>query len=114
MKMKNVTIRLLGVGNSIFQPEVVIYDEFGSLVYSGYAYNGMGQVMLCCNRCYRVIAKYCCAQTVAVIYIGKNDIYGINMNTCCQNDENLVTFTLSDANYSNLPIEKGEVILWQR
>lgn len=112
--MKNVTIRLLGVGNSIFQPEVVIYDGSGCIVYSGCAYNGMVQVMLCCDRCYKVIARCCLAQTAAVIYIGKNDIYGINMNTCCQNDENLVTFTLSDANYSNLPIEKGEVILWQR
>ena len=112
--MKHVTIKLLGVGNFLYQPEVCIYDEYGSLAYSGYAYNGMVQVSLCCNRCYRIIAKCCLAQTTAVIYIGRNDIYGINMNTCCQNEENIITFTLSDANYSNLPIEKGEVILWQR
>ena len=112
--MKNVTIRLLGVGNSLYQPEVYIYDESGSLVYSGYACNGMVQVMLCCNKCYKVVAKSCLAQGIAIIYIGKPTVYSINLNCCCQIGRRIITFLLSDENYSNLPIEKGQVILWQR
>ena len=114
MKMKNVTIRLLGVGNSIFQPEVVIYDDSGCIVYSGCAYNGMVHVMLCCNKCYKVVVKSCLAQCITIIYIGKPTVYSINLNSCCQINRRIITFLLSDENYSNLPIEKGQVILWQR
>ena len=113
--MRNVNIRILGTGiNNICQACVSIYNSCGDLVYEG----------LTCNGCISVNLKMYVGYIIIIkSYTGiRRDVFYVDACTGCyafstyeqnRQEENEVTFLLTDLNYENLPIEKGEIILWQ-
>ena len=112
---KNITINFLGSGyNNKFQPYITIYDNCNNCVFKGYTYNGRVNICLDNNH-YYFIKAYLNSQMInKIIYINKySNIYTLVFDSITIRN-NIITFILTDRNYLNLPIENGEVILWQR
>lgn len=111
--MKGIKLKFIGLGcGNYLQANVKIYDSDCNLIYDDRTYNGQISILLNVDQCYKVIA-YCCYGYINVwFYVDKNrDCYKFCFNTV---EDNSITFLLTDYYYSNLPIEKGEIILWQR
>ena len=115
----SVELIFLGLGcNNYYQANIEIYDG-NCLVLNKKTYNGRLKVYLKCNKKYRIITSnglntinnnlYIIPNIRKYYYVFSN-MYYINSSQ----SSNKITFLLSDANYINLPIEKGEMILWQK
>ena len=93
---------------SIFNYKIKIYDEFGNLIECGYTWNNT--YIFNNKRCslYRleVFSRYLYPYIVKLYFIPTSNIY-IYFNN------NSSTFYLTDKNYIGLPIERGELRLWQ-
>ena len=107
----NVCFKFYGLGyDNYYQACVYIYDSFNNLVYSGQTYNGKLEVCLKANARYKVVAtffgevlvRYICGNLCSYIFIFNHAIL--------QNQS--ITFILTDYFY-NLPIGRGELLLWQ-
>jgi len=112
--MKEVTLKFIGTGyKDIYQANIKIYDMNNKLIYDCYTYNGYINIYLkeCCY--YKVNATLNDEILNGAIYINK-DMYTFIFNRSYISNSTITTFILTDYNYNNLPIEKGELILWQR
>ena len=104
-----IGIKFLGVIDDI---DIFIYDN-DILIYSGQTSYGYTSVILRPNRMYKLKAfmpcegmeTYFCVNHIGVYYFIFPSLYVYN---------NSVTFFLTDAFYPNLPIERGEITLWQK
>ena len=113
--MKKVKLIFKNVGlkknNQVY---VKIYDNRCNLVYEGYTFDGEIDISLRKDRAYNMIAKFYNNSIVTVFYVGNGfNKYIFNFNYI-NNENNNVTFLLTDFYYTNLPIERGDIILWQR
>jgi len=112
--MKKI-LRFLGTGyNKYYQAHVKIYDN-NYLVYSGYTYNGI----IKCNLkrgCYYMEAKtnYGLISKKIIIVDNINEYTFVFNYAIINNTNNIITFLLTDYNYANLPIKKGDIYLWQK
>ena len=89
-----------------------IYDLCGNLLYNGKTYNGKITFCLKNNCLYKIYAILNGKRLRNVFYVNDwNDIYVFSFKRTLIRT---IIFRLRDANYSNLPIKKGEIILWQR
>lgn len=114
--MKEIKLKFygLGIGNN-YQADIKIYDNYGNLVYDGQTYNGC--LIICLEECkrYKLIANSCGDIINVCFYVYNNDIYNFFFNRSYINrNSNSITLILTDYYYKNLPIEEGELILWQR
>lgn len=110
MKVKLIFLGL-GIKNN-YQANILIYDSFGNLIYSGQTYNGMLNICLNKNGLYRLKAYINNDEIDKYLYINNNKyIFCFNRSLLYLN--NSITLLLTDY-YYNLPIEKGELILWQK
>ena len=111
----NITLNFLGLGyNNINQADVLIYDEFNNLVYNKKTYNNKLNICLKKNKVYRVVAFSLNDRISTSIYINNNNYcFRFNRSIINENSDS-ITFLLTDYYYDNLPIERGEIILWQR
>ena len=111
----NITLNFLGLGyNNINQADVLIYDEFNNLVYNKKTYNNKLNICLKKNKVYRVVAFSLNDRISTTIYINNNNYcFRFNRSIINENSDS-ITFLLTDYYYDNLPIERGEIILWQR
>ena len=110
--MKNVKLKFYGLGyNEYFQATICIYDD-NKLIYDGQTYNGLLCICLGQNKKYKIIAKSLNEALIRYIYVDNIDNYYFFFNRSLINTMP-ITFTLKDY-YYNLPIERGELILWQR
>ena len=112
--MKNIHLKFLGLGyNSSFQAFVRIYDLEDNLIYEGMTYNNILSINLNMCNCYKIVASFLSETLIKYICIGSMDTYIFIFDHAIFNDDNSITFLLTDY-YYNLPIERGELILWQR
>lgn len=112
--MMEVIIKFFGLGyNSNYQASVVIYDDKNNIVYDGNTYNGKLKLYLKKKHIYKVIAKFMGDIINTNIYINTNNKLCFKFRNSTLED-NPITFLLTDYYYDNLPIERGEIILWQR
>ena len=113
--MKEILLKYIGAGyNNEYQLEINIYDLNNNLVYSGTTYNGSINVCLRTNQYYKVQANANNEILNSVIYVNcTRDIYTFVLTSSYMVINNITTFILKDYNY-NLPIEKGEIILWKK
>ena len=110
--IKNVIIRFLGPGvNDTYQAYVNVYDEYNNLIFKGYTYNSILEINLCFNKIYKIEAIFLNERIQKNIYIN-NNIYVIPFSTGFNISKS--SFLLTDYYYDNLPIERGEIILWQK
>lgn len=117
--MKNIKIRFLGVGyNEYCQPFVCVYDECNNLIYEGCAYNACISIDACVGSLYRVVAKTNNSRIFGAFYVNcRENLYTLAFPNAFyeaeEEEEEIVTFRLTDYYYESLPIERGEILLWQ-
>ena len=99
----------LGINNKN-QANILLYDEFNNLIYDGQTYNGI--LNICLKKgLYKLIANTCNERIEKYIYINNNKYVFYFKRSIINN--NSITLILTDY-YYNLPIEKGELIIWQK
>ena len=108
---KEIVLKFIGTGiESMYQACVYICDACGAPVYYGPTYDGSLTLCLRKNTVYKIYAK----NMVAVFYVSdEENVYTFSLINSFPNLKT-ITFQLTDANYSNLPIKKGEIILCQK
>lgn len=108
MKIK---LKFIGLGiNNNYQAKIKIYDNNNCLIIDDYTYNGQLVVNVKHNKVYRLEARFYNEVIITSIYSNKYE-YCYIFNHALYVPR--VTLSLIDY-YYNLPIEKGEIILWQR
>ena len=105
--------RGLGYGNN-YQAMVKVYDIVGNLITQGFTYDGMISFTLCENQEYKISA----------MFMGKiinKNFYVSNLYDCyifafphAIVMPKTVNFLLTDYYYDNLPIERGNILLWPK
>ena len=114
VRIKKIILNFIGTGlYNNYQACVSIYDKCNNLLYYKKTYNGKLVLELKENNTYTLIAKLNNEIINTSFYTNKTN-YIFIFNNSIINKSRTITFLLKDANYSNLPIEKGEIILWQK
>ena len=115
---KEITIIVNGAGYiDFYQPKITIYDINNNCFYDDYTYNGLLKIVLKSNNFYHVKINLFSETINGIIYVNNFDdkyIFSFNHALINNNASNIITFLLTDSNYAYLPIESGEVILWQK
>ena len=108
--MKKITLNFIGLGyNEHNQANVKIYDK-DNLIVNRKTYNNKLNVCFKTNKVYKLIAKSCRGIIYACFYVNEsNNCYTFTFCNCSTNRPRIITFLLTDSNYRNLPIEKGEI-----
>ncbi len=106
--MKKVIFKFIGLGfNNFHQAYIKVYDNNKNILYDTKTYNGKAMLCLKENESYLLIARVKNKVLKKVIFINKKTnrfIFSFY--------NRIITFLLRDE-YYNLPIKKGELILWQ-
>ena len=112
--MKEINLIFPGLGyKDVNQAIIYVYDKNDILILKEKTYNGRLSVCLNTNSIYKVNAISKGDEIKAVIYIKDENTYVIplkNSYVCGRT----ITFLLTDYNYTNLPIERGTIIIWQK
>lgn len=110
MNIQKVTLKFIGTGmKNEYQACVNIYDAYNDL-YHKKTYNGKLVLCLKENKAYKLVANSCIGRIVVSFYVDK---YHNSYTFILGQNQNMRTITLTDANYNNLPIERG-MIIWQK
>ena len=114
--MKNIMLKFLGAGyQNMYQGNIEVYDMSNRFICSGTTYNGNLSFQGRENTFYKVIANFGGDVLQQVFYVNSNHIYCFTLkNIVLSNKNRTIIFLLTDENYANLPIENGEIILWQK
>lgn len=107
--MQKIVFNILGVYSQFYQANVKIFHN-NKLIKEGFTCNGKITFCLEKNCGYKVIVTVCNKKVVRSIYTSIN-YFNININDNCNVRNRIITFLLTDLNYYNLPIEKGEIII---
>ena len=117
MKIK---FKFFGLGyDDKYQARVFIYDSLNNLIFDGQTYNGNLCVNLIYGRVYRIVAFSLNDRIDTYFYIDGNREYCLGFSYALVSNTvvpeiDTITFLLTDYYYSNLPIERGDLILWQK
>ena len=113
--MKKIKIKFIGLGlKDEYQAYVIVYDNCHNIIYNDYTYNGNITVKLNSNQSYKLIAtslEDCISTIFYVNYKICEYKFIFNRSIYEKNNDQTITFLLTDYNYNNLPIEKGELNL---
>ena len=106
MKIK-IILKFLGTGYyDYYQAYVKIYDSQNNLLYQGSSFNGI--IELCLKKgAYRIMVILGNQKIITTFYVNNHKKIIFNLNQTI--NDNLITFQLTDYNYRNLPIMKGEM-----
>ena len=105
-------LKFIGTGiNNNYQVNVKIYSG-NNLIFEGITYNGKIKVNLCENKVYRIEARFLSELTIINLYVSRKCKYVFALQHSFISNRT-ITFVLVDYNY-NLPIERGEIILWPK
>ena len=110
--MKKVKLKLYGLGmGNYLQADVKIYDSNCRLIYDGKTYDGEVSLYLEEDNCYKVFFYSLGRYINLWFYVScSRYCYSFSFNEINNN----IIFLLTDYYYDNLPIEKGDLILWQK
>ena len=115
--INSVELYFFGLGcNDLYQANIKIYDG-KHLIVNKKTYNGKVIVCLKPDKKYLLIAESNFSKIISYLNITslQNKYYYIFSNAYCNATNNrIITFLLTDYNYVNLPIEKGEMVIWQK
>ena len=110
--MKEINIKFYGLGfGNINQAYVTIYDN-NKKIFEGKTYNNKINVCLEKNKIYKINAKTDKETLKDYFYVGKENKYYFTFQNIIYTNNRSITFILQDYFY-NLPIERGELIVWQ-
>ena len=116
----SIELIFLGLGyNNINQANIKIYDN-NCLLINKRTYNNRITVCLKAGKKYLLVANSSTGEIIKNLVVIPNIskyYYAFNnayyMGSVSPTGE-VITFLLVDNNYANLPIEKGEMMVWQR
>ena len=112
--MKEVKLKFIGLGyNNLYQANIKIYKG-NTLVYKGKTYNSELTVCLKEHTLYKLIATSIDEVINTNFYVYNDEYIFVFNRGRYQTNNRTITFLLTDYYYNNLPIERGEIILWQR
>ena len=104
----NITLKFIGAGyQNYHQVYLKIFDNLNNLVYKNYTYSGKITLLLRKNNVYKIYAKLNNQLIITPIYILDQNTFVFNFNQLI--NKRFITFLLTDYNYDNLPIMKGEI-----
>lgn len=105
-----VILKFLGTGiQNNYQVDIKIYDRNKKIV-SSKTYNGEICLLLEKNKIYKMKYSFLNRKKYINFYTNSNKfIFNLNNNIL----NRTITLSLKDY-YYNIPIEKGEIILWQK
>ncbi len=109
----NVILNIIGLGiYEYYQADIDIYDD-DNLVYRGKTYNGKLYINLVEGNVYKLVATTYNNKLISSFYVlkGQNE-YRFILNNLTKKIRT-ITFHLKDANYYNLPIQKGMITFVQ-
>lgn len=105
-------LKFIGAGYSDkYQVKVKIYCN-NKKIFEGITYNGIIKVDLKENQIYKIKAYFLNEKINTYLYVTKKCKYTFIFTHAIYNPRT-ITISLVDL-YYNLPIERGEIILWQR
>jgi len=105
--MKNIFLHFLDAGyKENYQYNVLVYDK-EMLLYDERTYNGKVKLCLKPNKSYKLVVKSFRGFMTKTIYVNDKT----NNIVLFYNKKRPITFILTDANYPNLLIVKGEIFL---
>ena len=113
IEIKKIKLKFYGLGYyNVNQALVSIYDINNNLIYEDTTYNN--ELYFCINEymLYKIVAKSNYETLNTYFYVNDMDEYIFNFNNSIYRRP--ITFLLTDYYYSNLKIERGEIILWQK
>ena len=108
--MKTVEIHFLDAGIGIFDYDIVVSDKLGNIYFDGKTSNGIICFKAPSKTFLNVMAKSFRGKLCKGLYLGCN-----NLDVVLFYDKRKkipITFKLTDKNYKNLLIKKGELFLW--
>ncbi len=109
--MKRIKLIFNNLGYNCYnQANVFIYDCNNNLILEGVTFNNEIELCLEENNVYKLIAISNYQKLITSFFVNKNNSYRFSFNVI--NENNTITFLLTDY-YYNLPIERGELLLWQ-
>lgn len=105
-----VILKFIGVGiDNNYQVDIKIYDKNKKVIDSK-TFNGEICLLLEKNKIYKMKYSFLNRKKYINFYTNSNKfIFNLNNNIFSR----IITFSLNDY-YYNIPIEKGEIILWQK
>ena len=109
--MKRIKLEFLGLGyNNYNQACIDIYDCNNNLIFEGITFNN--EIVLCLYDCnvYKLVALSNNTRLVTSFFVNNTSKYIFDLSI----NNNPITFKLKDSYYENLPIERGELLLWQK
>ncbi len=112
--MRKIKLKFLGTGyNDYFQATVKIYNQ-NELLIKEKTYNGELTICIEENKVYKLNAV-CMNEEINICFYVDNyrKEYTFIFNRYIKKNR-LITFYLTDFNYENLPIMKGEMSFWQK
>ena len=113
--IKNIILKFIGVGiKEYYQAYVKVFGKDNKLIYSGYTYNGEIKLLVCKDNIYRVEAYFYDEFINNTFLVTNDNTYVFWFNHVIYKGNNTITFLLTDYNYTNLPIERGSIIVWQK
>ncbi|MBP3635891.1 MAG: hypothetical protein J6J17_05540 [Bacilli bacterium] len=100
---------------------IKIYDSYNTLIYCGNTdesgtmyfkpkYYGVYKVIITNKK--NIYPRKLCSSIL--IYNNYCHTFLFSFYKCLKNKNNPITIILTDKNYKNLPIEKGEILLWPK
>ena len=105
-------LKFIGAGyKDKYQVKVKIYCN-NKKIFEGITYNGIIKVDLKENNIYKIKAIFLNEKINTYLYVTKKCKYTFIFTHALYNPRT-ITISLVDL-YYNLPIERGEIILWQR
>lgn len=103
--MRNIKVRF---ESSCFPIYIYIYNEMGDCVVEDVVEEYQNNYCLEMNQVYRMIAYTSNQKLRTNFYVDSTtDMYSFSFH-------HLITFQITDFYYKNLPIQKGEIILWNK
>lgn len=104
-------IKIVFNGLDFYEAYIFIYDCNNNLLFEGLTCNHKIEVCLEEYNVYKIKAITNNTKLVTSFYINCNSTYRFSFVNSIQN--NPITFLLTDY-YYDLPIERGELLLWQK
>ena len=105
-----IRIKFLGICCNV---NILLYDIDDNLIYSGQTSCGYLDVFLKPYQVYKLVSTISCDSLNNSFYVDDRRIYYFMFPSLKINNSNSVTFYLTDYFYPGMPIERGEIILWQ-
>lgn len=106
-----IKLRFIGTGiNDFYQARVKIYDKNHNLLKDRYTYNGIIYFTAHNKEIYNITVNFINIIINIPLYINNKYKYEFYLSNNRRTEFNLITFLLTDSNYLNLPIKKGEII----